>query len=304
MSLVTPKKRPVILPISTESTDEDEDEDNRAFGGEAIDWQDHDLQIGPTPQKHGRVIGLFDHLSPRPIGFSQRLAVEPAELPRGAEKRSAEKAFKHEKTTARSPLKTPSFLRRQELQLDPGSTPRRLFPALPKRGLSTLINELRQLEDEEEDEGMAVLREMEASLDNRPPDDRAQSPSEKDEKAELNDEKVKWKKKGLKRSHRRVIMRPTTKRAAPDTKSMEAEKVVAADDDDSDEYINSADEAADELAAQGKTAPPPQTQPTGKVKGPAKRPGGVSQNFKSLKLRNSGAKGGSRFGRGRFGGRR
>lgn len=311
MSISTPRKRKAIDVVFDPSTDDDTDEvEERRVIGEAIDWRDEEVIIGPTPQKHGRVLGLFDNLSPEYAvpdesgGVSKMKDADNAVLfDRSLPKRPAQKA--------KSPMKTPSFLRRQVISLDDEEGtkgPRLLFPAMPKRGLSTLINELREMEDNEEDEGMNVLREMETDFpcithENEKGDARTEPEAE-----QLPVEKVKWQKKGLKRSHRRVIMRPSIKKKDGSASNTRQDDT----DDDSDEYIRPEDEAADDLAALGETKDvTEQIEVAENIAGAhkkssksAKYPGGVSQNYKSLKLRNSGAKGGSRFGRGRFGGRR
>lgn len=253
MSPSTPRKGKREA-VNGSETDEDD-----GIQGESIDWQEIDETIGPTPQKNGRLVGLFDGLSPEK---AERVSV------------TTKRATK----TVKSPLSTPSYLRRQTISLDDDEgTSRLLFPALPKRGLSTLISELREMEDNDEDEGMHVLREMEAAFPN------VAQPVEE----VIQVEKVKWKKKGLKRSHRRVIMRPAKH---PSTAPIDSEPP-----EEDDEYINSEDEAAADIAALGKS-----DGTVSKNTAPAKRPAGISQNYKSLKLRNTGHKGG----RGKFGRRR
>lgn len=343
---MTPSKRRRASERESEADSTDDDNGDDAGDGEAIDWQETEVAIGPTPQKNGRILGLFDALSPIKESTSQTSSMTAtmieqddsafaAPVPKGQSRR-------------KSPMKTPSFLRRQvtvvmgENDDDddshavggvPSGRPRLLFPAPPKRGLSLLIQELRAMEDAEEDEGMQVLREMEAEFP--PVDDEPSLPATRGEgadqqgKEEVDDrgqqtEKVKWKKKGLKRSHRRVIMRPTAavKRTDLSGATQQHDETTNEAGEESDEYINSEDEAAADRAAEG-LAPRTTFQTTasgkdddddvsrhGKGAGTAakidkpKKAGGISQNYKSLKLRNSGAKGGSRFGRSRFGGRR
>lgn len=313
MSFTTPKKRRLVDPVLDLT---DEDENGEQLEGEAIDWQEIEHVIGPTPQKNGRILGLFDCLSP------ERLNV-PSVSPRSAKRKVAEafpalskrSAAKHSK----SPLKTPSFLRKQVITVDADgstNTPRLLFPALPKRGLSFLINELRELEDNDEDEGLNVLREMEAEF---PSMNEERSDGDKDnEKDEtVTNEKVKWKKKGLKRSHRRVIMRPSTSKKKGNEEAHAVQELDVGSD--SDEFMNSEDEAADELAARGiqvdsnagigpvnKTTIADQTasrtrksQDSAPLANNKRRPRTGPQNYKSLKLRNRGSKGGG----GRFRGK-
>lgn len=125
--------------------------------------------LGPTPQKNGKFIGIFDQPSP----------------------------VKTPITVKHIDLVTPEILKRKQIDFKP----RLLF-----RGLSTLIDELRDIDDEE-DEGVNVMNEQER-----------ESQEPKDVEVEEEEEvKTKYKKKGLKRTHRRVIMRPTDKSAPKPT---------------------------------------------------------------------------------------
>lgn len=363
-------------------SDDEQSGDDALVRGDSIAWGDSNDVMGPTPQKHGRFLGLFDCLSPEEQVSSTR---DPASLtatsPGRTGKRKAHDTDgldtprtkkRSTRTHVPSPAKTPTVLKRRTLALahheydedddndDDKARPRLLFTQLPKRGLSVLISELRQMEDEDEDEGMNVLREMESF---GYPFNGTGTTHDGSNQVDFNDEgggevdvqgagevedtsKVKWKKKGLKRSHRRVIMRPQARKKAsavapaPGTGTADRTNCDAGGlggneaGISDDEYINSEDEAAADIAAAGRPLVPStgkttkgahaqvdmhdikhssgaaaqtQAQAQGKPQkrsGGGKKPAVVSQNYKSLKLRNSGAKGGNRFGRSRFGGRR
>lgn len=297
MSFETPRK--ARYPETVAGIASSDVSDNEGADLEAIDWQETDEVIGPTPQKNGRFLSLFEMMSP-----------VAATVPSPVSKRKLDDAFpprcvhKSAKST-KSPLKTPAFLRKQVNSFNPSDAQAKgqfLFPSVPKRGLSVLINELREMEDNDEDEGLNVLREMEANFsvineeglnDRESKDKQAEGKSIENESSE----KVKWKKKGLKRAHRKVVMRPTTTRKKDEFGATQTQQEG---DDDSEEYINSEDEAAAEKARIAVAASSKKSSTATSTKSSTKKPRLGPQNFKSLKLRNKGAKGGGRFrGRGR-----
>lgn len=147
------------------------------------------------------------------------------------------------KQTPKDVLSTPAFLRRNNqfapaAFLDSPPVPQPLRP--PVRGLSTMVAELRRMEDDAHGDEEEAMREMEeemvgpppmlmpppagaatksknakpAPVDNNPdtglppPPSGAWTDDTLQEEIPSGDEKVtarKWKKKGLKRQHRRVI---------------------------------------------------------------------------------------------------
>lgn len=202
--------------------------------------------IGPTPQRTGRVLGLFESFID--------VAASPAQdtTSNGNTNGTGNKeatTMTPRKRKADQVFETPSFLRqRAPADITEVGSPSSFVPrpfAPPKRGLSTLVQELRQMEAEAEaeafDDDEAVLREMEG-LPPLPPKpkpsgfgslfsigggrslfDPVDPTSEPDLPPPLPDgawaedhavdenlgkedpNASKWKKKGLKRQHRRVI---------------------------------------------------------------------------------------------------
>ncbi|KAI5789867.1 DNA replication/checkpoint protein [Pyronema domesticum] len=220
-------------------------------------------QVGPTPQKTGRVLGIFDsfidvestpprsiHATPTKKKFEglDRVSASPA---------SIAKSHKDD-----SPFLTPRKRKLEDLKNDdPFATPTALRswappavadgeiespkvrrpPSMPKRGLSSLLKELKEMEEHLHDDDEEALREMEAEAEGGPPPEKKKEKKgvfdepelpplppgafveetlvDEDEGKEGEPQRV-WKKKGLKRQHRRVIMRPVP---APKTKNPEAE---------------------------------------------------------------------------------
>ncbi|KAI1491707.1 DNA replication/checkpoint protein [Biscogniauxia mediterranea] len=350
--------------------------------------------VGPTPQRDGRILGLFDLLteteentpqksrdgeSPRKKDKiqstpSKRSASEMEEVKLGRTPMSSSKRIMLD--TFMTPLKnrdnnsgatrtptsvsklqfaTPSFLRRAPLPtVDENGeyvapAPLR-FPRKPLgRSLSSVVAGLRKLEEEELDDDLEAMREAEnegsmsqptkptAKPIAKPKDDVLEPDSQKpqllggfddeglydspdEEQVGRNGQPLKvYKKKGQKRTTRRVNMRPT--RAKRPDQSTEAEP----GDDDDDEVVpetqfdatkpddepldlGSDSEFEDEDGEDNeeasvknqakKSATKEKTEKKeGKIKKAARKVNELAHaNFKRLKLRNHGAKGGPSFG--------
>jgi hypothetical protein len=347
--------------------------------------------IGPTPQKDGVVLGLFDLLQEDGSTPSNTQEVTGAKeiqaTPRS--KVTNEVSLKHSRTPASAgkrylldsfatPLKdktlnggdggktpfsvsklhfsTPSFLRRdsqrplppvneneESLELSPQMV---CVPRKPLvRGLSSMLAGLRKLEEEAADEDLDALREMEAEEagGSKPAqkkmasvpeilvedsqqgllklggfDDEAMLDSEPEEEKGRDGQPLKvYKKKGQKRTTRRVNMKPTRPKPSaqpqdvppeaesgdelshhselvPETQAMEAAGFGEARNFDSDsqsEYTASDGGTRYRRPNQGKKNP--KANKEGRVKSAARKVTAMAnQNFKRLKLRNSGAKGG------------
>ncbi|KAK4956156.1 hypothetical protein LTR28_005902 [Elasticomyces elasticus] len=232
--------------------------------------------IGPTPQKDGRILGIFDFItSETPVKHQRTVlgALEPnvpatpskvrtdleiqssleekerrSRTPASSGKRFMLDTFatpmkrkRDDEGTPSSTLKrfaTPAFLRRNTLLDTVSEDEEGAGPPQKKRGLlrslSSIIQGLRQQEDDRLDEELELMREMEdegvgvgaAGIekpevlveDSQAPmplgpdkgvesdeDDGAGDPGSLDQNGQPREA---WKKKGLKRQTRRVIMRP------------------------------------------------------------------------------------------------
>lgn len=234
-------------------------------------------QVGPTPQRAGRVLGLFDSFGPsdimdsptrltsaqRQLGTPSKTRASPsAATAKGhgspsslattttpRKRKLAELAGGRDTVTdldAPDPFATPVALRQWRPWQPPAderagadsSPPVRRPPPMPKRGLSSLLRELREMEEHALDDEEAALRDMEMESEAA-----AAAPEKSDKKpaplpgleqvgllpplppgAFVEDAVVDedngqgqdqgqagvhaprlWKKKGLKRQHRRVI---------------------------------------------------------------------------------------------------
>ncbi|KAH9904434.1 DNA replication/checkpoint protein [Xylariomycetidae sp. FL2044] len=346
--------------------------------------------IGPTPQRDGRVLGIFDllleneentpskGLQDKQLDGFAKIQATPSK--RRASEMDDEDVAKLGRTpmskrimteTFKTPLKnrdgntvdgrtptsvsklqlsTPSFLRRAP---DNG---RYVSPAplrLPRkplgRSLSSIVASLRKVEEEERADDMDALREMEAEESNtaqkpaKPKEDilepDSQTPnllggfddenaydSAPEEQLDRNGQPLRvFKKKGQKRTTRRVNMRPTRARRPQEAKDQQADD----DEDDEDQVVpetqmnmmnqdeepfdlDSASEldgsdyeekitkrnkvgAESKKTKEAKAAKPEAKE--GKVKKAARKVNKLAHaNFKRLKLRNHGAKGGPGFG--------
>ncbi|KAK9239264.1 DNA replication/checkpoint protein [Lipomyces kononenkoae] len=277
--------------------------------------------IGPTPQVEGRVLGIFD-ITNSPEFLSQTvLSASP----------SPEAIMANSTQTKASCLMTPSKVNimRTPQSVTPSyfrplnknkiyMTPSPLKPKKVSRGLTALLAELRQMQDEEIDEQESIMRDMELGmpeinnaktadadenvvghedvgyhLGEIKEGDTATIISESKERVAMM-EKIKYKKaKTQKRTTRRVLLRPA-KPTTVITASPGQERIKEAESsaDDCSEQSSSSDS---EMATGQKAAAGEQDNAdTNKAGQPARRVGGVSQNFKRLKMR---SKSGKRFGK-------
>ena len=266
--------------------------------------------IGPTPQKDGQVLGLFDQLSAASISQtpSKRKALQslegnmlatPCKRPQskdqtvtrqmhqksplsGAETKllndlltpPTRRAVDYSTPAPRSAVSslrfddTPAFLRRDSQRVDMGKenisgdegvswspVAIRKPPKAAGRALSALLRGLRAMEDEDLDEELDALREMESKGFSRKSleqpkvlNNHSQQPdmplgpdggleSDEDGVEYADDGKGRdgkplkvWKKKGQKRTTRRVLLKPNTAKWKPE----QAWKVDQADRDDED----------------------------------------------------------------------
>ena len=361
--------------------------------------------IGPTPQKDGQVLGLFDGLSAHSKSGtpSKRQALQdrgsnvqatPSKKPVSREGSASGSAQKSATRAGMLDLKltpsmqriansctpgsrnsvrklkfddTPVFLRRDSQR---GFTPKksgaaddstswspvavRKPPKLAGRSLSAIVRGLRDMEDENLDEELELMREMEGGApltgpsktklktprilveDSQQPDmplgpDKGPV-SEDDEMDYINEGKGKdgrplrvWKKKGQKRTTRRVNMRPNTAKWKPEQKwkgavsdnegeveeahgdegasasKPMATEVEEAGEDDDFEDMDGMDDSEDDETSTANRGKAPATKVT---EGPPAKPkkkkisATAHANFRALKIRNKNSKG---KGRGRFG---
>ena len=358
--------------------------------------------LGPTPQKDGQVLGIFDLLAedtpskptetlvgatPRkPKGLEEELRNKHSRTPASSGKRFMLNAFitpstnrilngqgvATPSTVSKLRFDTPSFLRRTQMPVVDENAEYIVSPEtirMPRkplvRGLSSIVAGLRKIQDEEADQDLAALEEMENEQANGPTpapkpkvlakaaraelepeilkDDRPKLPlGGFDDEAmyDSDPEEVKnpplgrdgqplkvYKKKGQKRTTRRVKMKPTratkpTPCTKPQNPNEDSEDELAAslpegtipEAQDQDEvegeeegFVDTArnynsDSQSEYTASEGGTRyrRPDQSKKRkvmgkdGKIKNIARKVGALAhQNFKRLKLRNSGAKGGA-----------
>ena len=355
----------------------------------------HRTSIGPTPQKDGQVLGLFDRLSTDPKRRTplqrnpQRLGAGPIQatpskrplhgqpgLELGSGTRnsplSASKKFQpntfltpsanrilNSKTPSRSSVskllfeETPAFLRRDSQRAFPGKendgaeddiswspVAMRKPPRPAGKGLSALVKGLRDMEDEKLDEELEMLREIESQCgpsskisqpkvlvnDSQAPDmplgpDRGlESEDEEDiEKEALGRDgkplKV-WKKKGQKRTTRRVLLKPNIAKWKPepawkgegeseedDEQAVveETQITIQRPNDDYQDELNTEGNANE--ADDGKTTKKKKKKTDGNKQGFVAKVRKISAtahaNFRALKIKNKQSKGkrGARFGR-------
>lgn len=342
--------------------------------------------IGPTPQKDGRILGLFDLMSngeqtpskPASEGAKNPVTIDATPTKRKAselddesdnirlgrtpmssskramldtfltplKKRDINAGTKTPQTVRKLEFSTPAFLRRAPLppvdenggykSPEPLRLPRKPFG----RGLSSVVASLRKMEEEHLDDDLDALREMEAGdapapvkpsaaapsaadvlvPDSQGPqllsgfDDEAQYDSGPEAQVGRDGLPLKvYKKKGQKRTTRKVNMRPTrTKRP-----TAQAEGTVSDDDEvveetqfnstalgDSDPLDLSSDEDLDDSGNESASerakkrskatkAGKDKKEKEGKVKQVVKKISATAHaNFQRLKLKNYGAKGG------------
>ncbi|KAI0451028.1 DNA replication/checkpoint protein [Xylaria acuta] len=347
--------------------------------------------IGPTPQKNGRILGMFDLLEENnenqppnddAAGKNHRLQATPSKRPAGemddlklgrtpmsSSKRNMLNAFmtpskrkEDNPLGARTPssvsklhLATPAFLRRAPMPtvnedgecMSPPA-PLRLPRKPLGRSLSSVVAGLRKLEEEKLDDELEALHEMEdetnssgvpkpaipaskASLEILEPDSQGpqllggfddealyDSPTEEVKGRDGQPLRV-YKKKGQKRTTRRVNMRPTrAKRPQAPMKDNTGSEIGQGDEDrevvpETQFYPNKSIEGLPEIdsdsdfnALDAEDEVPERKQPKktanvekkeGKVQKVARKVNELAHaNFKRLKLRNTGSKGGPGFG--------
>ncbi|CAF9923397.1 MAG: regulatory particle non-ATPase [Alectoria fallacina] len=363
----------------------------------------HRTSIGPTPQKDGQVLGLFDQISAVSISQtpSKRKALRsvegsmlttPSKHPQPTDRKDTDIIYQksplsgtkskllndlltpcaRRTTCCSTPVSrngvsnfcfddTPAFLRRDSRQAEVGKekvfgheeglswspVAVRKMPKAAGRGLSALVRGLREMEDEELDEELDLLKEMESEgaprndlnqpqvlvNDSQRPD-MPLGPdgglvNDEDRVEYVDEEKGRdgrplkvWKKKGQKRTTRKVLMKPNTAKWKPEAAwkvgqaNLDEEDVVAetqtvsADGSiyrkeqgcDSDEYEDiegsqGAMEAANgRMNAFGKDLEEKELL-SKKIK--KKISATAHSNFRALKIKNKQSKGkkGSRFGR-------
>ncbi|KAI9892572.1 MAG: DNA replication regulator sld2 [Vezdaea aestivalis] len=352
--------------------------------------------LGPTPQRDGKALGLFDLLTPTPAKndtqatpsklrststFGQKKLAQPGRTPPKPKPSRSSNPVSQTPATPQSThssqlLITPAFLRRDSYRFTHDSpfgpdkqadssiqntsnyevtdSPVlvRMPAAPPKRGLSYLLAGLRRAQEEQLDEIEEAARTADEGYEDVTsrakvmvadsqmplgPDGQAieveADEKEKDKDGEGEDKGKKgWRKKGQKRTTRRVVIRPNRSKASVaqrDDNAAEAEegdgpamedkgsdeKQVGAKDDSKNrqhnDWASSDDDMSDFLDDEAKTPSKKQKKPSkpeskpkdaevakGK-KGPKKiNPNANSHaNFKRLKLRNRGGGGGGRYGR-------
>ncbi|KAK2044328.1 DNA replication regulator SLD2 [Colletotrichum somersetense] len=336
--------------------------------------------IGPTPQRDGRVLGLFDLMVERELGTpsrknrdlntaadsrsmtTPRKGATPTDdednprfgrTPMSASKRQMLDSFmtplknkesgpsdaKTPTTVSKLQFSTPSFLKRHTqpppTKDDDFVAPPLRLPRKPiVRGLSAIVASLRKVEEEplDNDDDLDALREAEGDVVRpkappKPTDDMLaadsqvhlplggfddeglyDSPDEKQTGRDGMPLRV-YKKKGQKRTTRRVNMKPVhSKRpsgpvengqeeeadeeAVPET---QANGVADDTEDELAEMGSGSDDDFDELASRAKTAKKAakKTEKVGTVKKAVRKVNEMAHtNFRRLKLKNNGAKGG------------
>ncbi|KAI2631250.1 DNA replication/checkpoint protein [Xylaria nigripes] len=339
--------------------------------------------IGPTPQKDGRILGIFDLLeedtenvpptndltknSNNQVTPSKRPASDMEDLklgrtPMSSSKRNFLNSFMTPSkrntsnplgaTTPNSASKlnlyTPAFLRRAPLPtvdedgqyLSP-PPPLRLPPKPLGRTLSSVVADLRKLEEERLDAELEALHEMENETkpsnttksaisskashnilepDSQVPqllggfDDEAQYDSPTEEMKGRDGQPLKiYKKKGQKRTTRLVNMRPTRNKrpqqqddagneigdgnedgeTVPETQFDSKKPTEDLPEVDSDLDFNEEDEAPEKKTQKATDT----KKKEGRVQKVARKVNELAHaNFKRLKLRNTGSKGGAGFG--------
>ncbi|KAF1350304.1 hypothetical protein EJ07DRAFT_169251 [Lizonia empirigonia] len=376
-----PPKAPVLTPLKRKRGQEVAAEEANA-ASEYLSPQGPAF-IGPTPQRDGIVLGLFDNLSAetpskRRIIFGEiepNIFQTPSKNTEAGSEASLESRARGERTplsvskrnlfnqfitpkkrkldeegTPISALKgmaTPSFLRRDNM-LDrieeaDEKTPR---PAPWKRrglgrSLSSMIQTMRKDEDDRLDEEADIMRELEMEEEGiaapaRPkiaqvlvedsqivmplgPDRGLESEEDEEEEEELGRDgkprKV-WKKKGLKRQTRRVIMRPNAIKpkaapqfrhndqdsddeptSVPETQAQGDAEPALSEDDDSD-YASDVSHSAKKRKAPAKKANKPAEKKEGVVEKVKRKISATAHaNYQRLKIKGKGGNGGKPKGR-------
>ena len=354
--------------------------------------------IGPTPQKNGHVLGLFDYLTPPEL--TRSISVTPqkssSELSNNCAPLSARKVLPNYVTPSKShasfthhggtqsvsklDFTTPEFLRRapaphhrksseahmEDIRQDGTEDTISNSPVLacmpakpPVRGLSSMLAKLRQMEEEALDEDLDVLREIEADgkdansvregkkMESLVKHSQVELPLGADGvgtdgKEEVSDDSdisreglgrdgkplMVWKKRGQKRTTKRVNMRPVRQKLPRQLQGLPTDEDVARGLVVSASCVPQASESSESSDIPGPRGS--KSQPTSpacdteypltanqrayaerdKKPGKAKSGGIVKKvlrkvnaqahtNFRRLKLRNKGSRGqggGSKFG--------
>ncbi|KAG4304864.1 hypothetical protein PORY_001539 [Pneumocystis oryctolagi] len=168
-------------------------------------------EIGPTPQKLGKLIGIFDHLNDHSYILEEKYneKTEDEEILKKNAESSPEKNCHVFQTPSKTPnknnfLTTPSFLKKT-IDISSPTVPRFSFrmSLSYKKGLSSLIKELQQMENDfvnpEE-----IFKEIKEENSNMPT-----KSIKENEHAEESDYKDKIIKKKGTRLSKRVILRPS-----------------------------------------------------------------------------------------------
>ncbi|KAL0939494.1 DNA replication regulator sld2 [Colletotrichum truncatum] len=328
--------------------------------------------IGPTPQRDGRVLGLFDLMVERELGTPSRkngslnttADSRPLTTPR---KRAAPMDEESDAKLGRTPMSTskrqmldsfmtplknkegnvldartpttvsklqfstPSFLKRHTqpppTEINDFAAPPLRLPRKPMvRGLSAIVASLRKVEEEQLDDDLEALREAEGAeaqpkASSKPTedllaadsqihlplggfDDEAMYDSPDEEQLDRDGKPLRiFKKKGQKRTTKRSNMKPTQ------VKRPLATVENAVQDNDDNETVpetqanGMADDLPDELAdmesdsdfddTSSKASGAKKTEKVGTVKKAVRKVNELAHaNFRRLKLKNNGAKGG------------
>ncbi|KAK2770799.1 DNA replication regulator sld2 [Colletotrichum kahawae] len=322
--------------------------------------------IGPTPQRDGRVLGLFDLMVERELGTPSRkngslnttADSRPMTTPRkratpmdeeklgrtpmSTSKRQMLDSFmtplktkegaqvvdaKTPTTVSKLQFSTPSFLKRHTQPTPAESTdfaaPPLRLPRKPMvRGLSAIVASLRKVEEEQLDDDLEALREAEGAKPQpkAPPkpkedllaadsqvhlplggfDDEGMYDSVDEEQVGRDGKPLRiFKKKGQKRTTRRVNMKPTqVKRPSAPIEGRGGDDEIVPEtqangvDDDFDE-LGDAGSGSDFEEAAAKASSAKKTEKVGTVKKAVRKVNEMAHtNFRRLKLKNHGAKGG------------
>lgn len=315
-----------------------------------------DVPVGVTPRKpKGDIYETIRH-SKTPTSVGRRYMLDSFATPLKNRQQNGQEATTPHTVSKLNLSATPSFLRRSQMfppstgELGTFLSPQKArLPRKPLvRGLSSILAGLRKIEEDAADDDLDALREMEAEeagieLPSKKPKapladtiliadsqpnfplggfdneaDYDSDPGEADKNLGPDGQPLRvYKKKGQKRTTRRVKMKPTrSKPSAPSKPRPEEEsedelassgtEVVAEtqtddmvtfgegrnfDSDTQSEYTASEGGTRYKRANQGKKNKA--ANKDGKIKTAARKVTALaSQNFKRLKLRNSGAKGG------------
>ncbi|KAF4988299.1 hypothetical protein FGRMN_9850 [Fusarium graminum] len=358
----TPTKRNKHLetPAKNRTQDHDEDLMNTPAISRKLFTPTSVTSVGPTPQRDGRVLGLFDLLVEKELGTpdkkngsartgsARKLNATPSKRSATMDDEEDEKLGRTPMSSSKrqrlnhfmTPLKnkdgdkdvvtpssvsklqfdTPAFLKRNTLPVldenDDFDAPAPLrLPRKPfTRGLSEIVASLRKVEEDNLDDELDALRDVENEemgeskpktlFPSKPNDDILVDDSQTralplggfddeglyDSPVEENGQPARvYKKKGQKRTTRRVKMRPTlTKRPENMTENPQSDVENDEPRDDGEEAGSDFEEVAEKKQKPAKKE--------GTVKKAARKVNELAHaNFQRLKLRNHGAKGGPGF---------